>query len=319
MKQQLPSNTVTMACDAAYVWGVWLCIASMRRHGMNEPVVVCVNSWPERWEKAICKFDGVRIYRLSPEDKRNVCSSKALAMLQGTDTEYVSWVDCDAIFSGNCSEKLLPPDEDTVRMRPRSSKDTAEVMKRFYAEGETSGMPKAILERWQKDVNDRKEPRCVNPGTSGIITVHRKFRPFLELWHAQMIKILVDNKEVVDMHNPAYFMTDESVLNSLLFFRSDAPKICDTYGLNEDWNALYAHYSLSPKPWILWNAFQYRFYDMTMDTIDWALEHGFLPPDPLPFMLRRKNRFFAKAGTWISPFYARFQRLRKKIRKLFSA
>ncbi|OQA86368.1 MAG: hypothetical protein BWY31_01399 [Lentisphaerae bacterium ADurb.Bin242] len=308
----LSKNTVVMAGSPDYAWGAWLCIASMRKSGMNDPVLVCANGWSSQWEKCLASFGDVSFHEMPPDD-RNVCCNKAHAMLQADQSEYVTWVDCDAVFSGNCSSMLLPPDEDSVRIRRRSPQDNNKVMARFYDETEEKdGIPRAILKRWQEDVNDLTSPRCKYAATSGVIGLHRKYRPFLELWHAQMIKILIDTKDVVNTKDPSYFLTDESVLNSLLFFSSKAPKMSERYLLDENPDARYAHYSLSPKPWCMWHPIQLNKYDLTMNIIDWALEHDHVPPFKLPFPLQKKNRSFVFRCARVAPYYAKLRRLYKR-------
>lgn len=306
------TNTIAMAGTPDYAWGAWLCIASMRKCGMMEPVVISARGWSDEWKTCLRGLGDVSFHEL-PQEERSVCCSKAYAMLQCTETDYMCWVDCDAVFSGNCSELLLPPDEDSVRIRPRTPNDNNAVMGPFYEPGEEhDGIPRQILRQWQEDVNDLKEPRCRYAATSGVVCLHRKYRPFVELWQTQMNRFLQHTKEVVDSRNRAYFLTDESVLNSLLFFSSLAPRMVDRYGLDDNPAARYAHYSLSPKPWCMWNPVQLNKYDLTMEVIRWALAQGVVPPEPLPFLLREKNRRWAFRLAPLAPHYARMKRFLRR-------
>ena len=52
-------NTICTAGDHNYLWGLFLLIASMRRFGMDEPVIVGTKGFTDRDRRVLEQFGGV--------------------------------------------------------------------------------------------------------------------------------------------------------------------------------------------------------------------------------------------------------------------
>lgn len=75
-------------------------------------------------------------------------------MLEAT-TDYVTWVDADACFKGNCSNLLRPPAADQIHIRMREAAKIAWFMARkqslhiFSTHGNKTFRPKRVLRQSQ--------------------------------------------------------------------------------------------------------------------------------------------------------------------------
>ena len=56
------NTTVVTAGDRAYAWGALMLVASMRRNGMEHPVVVGAMDWSEEQKRRICSLGNVSRY-----------------------------------------------------------------------------------------------------------------------------------------------------------------------------------------------------------------------------------------------------------------
>jgi len=122
----MKNNTIVAASDMAYAWGVWLLIASIRKAGMDEPILIGTYGWNENWIKNICKFDNVKTIALPVEDKRCVTCTKPDIILKA-ETDFITWIDCDGILTGNMSELLFDPDTNVIYVRARVPAESREL------------------------------------------------------------------------------------------------------------------------------------------------------------------------------------------------
>ena len=310
------NNTVVMASDMGYVWGVWLLVASMRMSGMDEPVLVGCSGWNDNWTKVITSFPDVSLLPMPPEDKRNMTCSKPILMM-APKTEFSTWVDCDGIFSGNCSDVLMdnsPEREQVIYLRRRTPGELQDLYKKERQPGDPPGeIPPCVLDVWRKDVGDLEVPRRKYGCSTGVISVHERWKPFIRRWREQIEKVLPSDVGVVTKGSIGYFQTDDSVLNSLLVFAKDAPQVTTTYRANDASRPHFIHYGWNPKPWVMWNPRSIGWFDKTVSVVEWAFEQGYKPEAPLPYTLKRKNYAICKL---LSPLAANVQRLRKLRKKL---
>ena len=303
------SNTIVTASDSNYIWGVWLLLSSMRKNGMNNPVIVLAHKYSDHDKIIIKQFDNVRIIDHDTHSSRNLTCSKPSVMLEA-ETDYVTWVDCDAIFIGNCAQ-YLTPDEDHIHIRMRALKENYMVFEKYYAdnEGRNSGIPVKILDVWHDDIREKDTPAISTCASACFMSLHTKHREFLEKWREQILKVLPDdNVGVVDRRSSAYFQTDESVLNSVMCFSNAAPPPTDTYKLDKDPKAYFVHFVLQPKPWQMWNSYTARHFDKTVDIVEWAIANGIKPPSPVPFSLKRKYKII---NMWLAPLGKNIARVQK--------
>ena len=283
------NNTVVTAGDMNYLWGLFQLIASMRKSGMDEPVLVGAYHFTPEGEAILTQLGDVTIYPLE-DTKHSLTCCKPHVMLQAK-TEYITWADSDAYFVGNCSKRLPPLSPDEIHTRMRVPEEN-QVAFRGYEYGEDGrSIPKAILNVWKADVGGNPEPRTPRSCSACYLSVHESARPFLRKWHEQMMKVLpAGNVGVVDRSLKYYHQLDESVLNSVLCFFPQAPRVADTYRLDKDPNELYVHFVGIPKPWIGWTPNSFRHFDTYTAVADWAVKQGFKLPTSLPYSLNPANK-----------------------------
>lgn len=311
------NNTIVAASDMNYAWGVWLLIASIRKAGMDEPILIGTYNWSQEWIEDICKFPGVKTVALSGVDKRSVTCQKPEIMLKA-DNDFITWVDCDGIFTGNCSDRLSGG-ENEIYIRSRVASEVVELYRRERSEGDNlEEIPPAVLDIWHRDVGELDEPRRKRSCSAGIISIHKSRLDFIRKWREQMMKVLPLRVDVVDKGNIGYFQTDDSVLNSLLLFAADAPQITTEYKADDLKGPHYIHFAFNPKPWIMWNKTAWRHYSLVQDIAEWAEAAGYQPRESRPYTLNRKMRWLSRALMPWARSFARAKNLKKRIVKKLS-
>ena len=186
-------NTICTAGDHNYLWGLFLLIASMRRFGMDEPVIVGTKGFTDRDRRVLEQFGGVRLVSLDHADHSLTCH-KAEVML-AAESGYVTWADSDAMFKGNCSNLLLPPDVAQIRVRRRCAAE----MPGAFPKGHDLAR---ILPTWRRDVADaagldvRTIPRVTAADVAAFrscsacfLSVARSRERFLRTWHTLMMRL----------------------------------------------------------------------------------------------------------------------------------
>jgi len=308
----MKNNTVVSACNQAYVWGVWLLISSMRKQGMDEPVIIGAYNWSKEWIDDIEKFPGVTVIELPISDKRSVTCSKPVVMLRA-ETDFVTWVDCDGFFSGN-SSNVICAGEDEFYIRQRTVAEVINLYKRERAPGDDpTKVPPRILQIWQRDVGGLTTPRYDRGVSAALISTHRKHFDLLQHWIDQMYKVLPADVSIVDDNSIAYFQTDESVINSLLLFAREAPPMTANYCADKPDKPHFVHFGYNPKPWILWNRNSFHHFDATMDIIAWACDNGYRPHAALPFPFQRRNKQLCRLISYFDIHISRLLKLKKKL------
>jgi len=216
---KLVNTTVVTAGDQAYSWGVLLLAASMRRNGMPHPVLVGAMGWSEEMKRVVSSLGKITFIDLPPSRRCVACQKPAMLASEAVETDWSCWVDSDGLFVGDCSEWLEGTDADEMRIKRADP-----VPPDFTPEN---------LLTWQRDVERflgraLPESRYATRVQSGVILVHRKWRPFLNRWKTQIENVLPAGVGILMKPGTAYFQTDESVLSSLLCFDPDAPRVSET-------------------------------------------------------------------------------------------
>lgn len=305
-------NTICTAGDHNYLWGLFLLIASMRRFGMDEPVIVGTKGFTDRDRRVLEQFGGVRLVSLDHAAHSLTCH-KAEVML-AAESGYVTWADSDAMFKGNCSNLLLPPDVAQIRVRRRCAAE----MPGAFPKGHDLAR---ILPTWRRDVADaagldvRTIPRVTAADVAAFrscsacyLSLARSQERFLLVWHALMMRLPKGDAGVVDRSLASYHQLDESCLNACLAFLPGAPKVTETYGLDRDPERTYLHFIGRPKPWEGWTPRSARHIETVVSTVEWAVAEGLELPSGVPPPLRR-NRLALHRAT------ARWNELWFKARK----
>lgn len=303
-----PATTVVTAGDGAFAWGALILVASMRRNGMNHPVIVGMTGWTDEQKKRVLALGNVVLKELPPSRQCVTCQKPMLMNLDEIETEWVCWADSDGAFVGDCSEWLEGDNPD-------------EIVIRKYNPPPDDFTP-ANLEVWRRDVEkfcgkSLAESRYQTRMNAPFIVIHSKWRPFLERWQSQIGNVLPADVAIIMKHGSPYFQTDESVLGSLLCFDPDAPKVVENYKANGsvDKSRYFAHFAYNPKPWQMWNSYSLKWYDIVIPVADWLVEKGIVKPGELPIPLRRSMRPLCRAAAPLAPWVWRGIKLKRKLFK----
>ena len=300
------NTTVVTAGDRAYSWGVLLLAASMRMNGMPHPVVVGAMDWTDVMKRLVESLGNVRIIDIPKSRQCVACQKPAMMACDAVETDWVCWVDSDGIFVGDCSEWLTGSDVDEVRIKRANP-----VPPDFTPDN---------LSIWQRDVmkflgRALPESRYATRVQSGVILMHRKWRPFLNRWTAQINNVLPSDVGIIMKKGSAYFQTDESVLSSLLCFDPDAPAVSETYKFDgqTDKRRVYAHFGYNPKPWQMWNTYASRWREEAFATAEWLVSNKIVKSGEVPLPLRRKWWPFYRCIAPAAPWVWRAMKLKRKL------
>lgn len=292
----MKNNTVTTIGDVNYLWGLFLLIASMRMNGMDEPVLVGTSGFVPEAEEVLLQLDGVRLLPLKPSTRSLTCRKPEI-MLQA-DTEFVTWVDSDGFFHGNCSARLAPEHPGEIHIRKRSPDENPMAFRGRSGDESGRTIPSPILDAWRKDlgVASDVEPAILQSCSACFLSVSRDAHPFLEAWRDQMDKVLPQGDAgVVDRSLEHYHQLDESVLNSLLCFLPGAPRVAEEFRLDKNPDELFIHFVGVPKPWIGWPPSAIRHFLRCVEVVEFAQAQGWKLPGPVPYCLKRENHALCKA------------------------
>ncbi len=285
----MKNNTVVTIGGMNYLWGIFMLIASMRKNGMDEPVIVGTADFTAGAENILLSLGNVRCVPIVNTGRSLACC-KAEIMLRA-ETEYITWADSDGFFTGNVSKLLVPDSPDEIHIRRRSPEENPLAFRRRLRPGEDGRtIPEHILKVWQENVGERTAPAIMQSCSSCFLSVHRKARPFLERWDSEMKKVLpAHDVGVVDYSLEYYHQLDESVLNSLLCFSRNAPETSETFTLDKNPEAMYIHFGGNPKPWQGWNSAAVKYFDEYTALAEFAARHWPLP-SAVPYSLKRENK-----------------------------
>ena len=279
--------TIVSACDRNYLWGAYLLAASVARFTPGVRMQHLQIGFTPEDTRLLTQFPNVRVLPLADNDPRNVANRKAEALLSA-DTDYVAWLDADCMIIGDVSQLLVPPNGE-FQIRMREPWENAWVWRDHYEGDEPrGGIPRAVLQKWREDVGQLDAPQVNTTCVTNCFVLHRRHLPIVREWKSQIAKVIPPAYAgVVDRRSPAYFMTDESVLSSLLAFSKAAPPIGEMR-LNRDPKAHVAHFGSNPKPWLRWRYGVWYCHRHVLDLLDWARATGYQTP-PLPWSLERRN------------------------------
>ena len=277
--------TITSACDSNYFWGVLLMVGTARQHGMRSPIHILGKNFTGEQKQILEQFEGVSVLPL-PSTERNLTTSKPEALFT-TNTEWMAWVDADCVFTGDVTEALFPANGE-IQIRVRGEAENLDVFRaKYLADEPHRGVARHVHERWRVDVHDLAEPRLQSTCVANVMVLHRRFRPFVELWRKQMATVLSSGSTgVLDTKNPWYHQTDESVLNSLLTFSSLAPRVDGPYRLDRVEGPHIGHFGGPTKPWRRWTWRALNWYPTVIGFIAWCGQHGYRIP-PIPWSLKK--------------------------------
>ena len=312
-------NTIVTIGDINYLWGIFLLIASARKAGMDEPFLVGVKKFTPEAERVLTQFGDVRVLSLDGM-KRSLTCLKAHVMLN-VDSEYATWADSDAFFTGNVSGILMPASSDEIHFRLRTPSEMPAAFRDHEFGEDGRSIPKAILDAWRKDIAEvageaRGEPRYATSGSASFCSFSMaRFRKFAEIWHELQMKVLPERDVGVEDRSLLYYhQLDESTLNACLNFVTDAPRVQDVYRMDKDRDRLFVHFIARPKPWEGWTKRAFRFFDEYVSVVEWAASQGLVLPGPIPGCLMRSRKNLMRA---LIPWMTLKPKLAKRLKRLF--
>jgi hypothetical protein len=282
-------NTIVTACDARYLWGALLLALSMRKAGSRLPIHVLHG---DLQQSQIEMLEQLPDLRCLPAKSPYAMFQKPEALLSA-DTSWVTWMDCDVLWSGDLTP-LLVGDSPGIQVRVRGSEENADAFSPFSTMV-SGAIPSHVLDRWRNDVGERSRPRFDCMAVSNAIALHRDYRWLPVRWHELMQRVSERPNKLVDRANTGYRITDEAALTALLLFcREEVPVL--PYRLDQDPDNLLIHFAGTPKPWAGWQLRYMKHYETASEVVRWAVGCGFLLP-PIPDALRpeRQSHYFRHA------------------------
>lgn len=296
-------NTIVTACNRSYFWGAFLLIASIRYSGGKLPVIVLGHRLTDFQKRALSQFENVSMFSTS---NPNPHLSKAEALAHAT-TEYITWLDADCMYVGNI-DHLLVPREGELQIRLRGSQENQDVFKRFGHGNDNQGdIPKKILAQWRNDINERLNPRYLKQCVTNSFCFHRSSLNFFLDWQKQINLVSPAASRPVNQSNKAYFMTDESVLASMLCFSHRVPTLA-RYNLDHTEREHLMHFGMNLKPWVSWREEHLKYYDYIQAVLGWVSKESYQVPR-LPISLNKRFRAYTFA-------LARFNHVKNRARNL---
>ncbi len=286
----MSSKTIVTACDHNFVWGTYLLLLSLRRHGVELPVHVVTHNLGEVDCALLHQIGGVTLFAASDEaNHRNIVYQKTAAILTAK-TDWIMWIDSDCIVTGDITPLITSAGEGLqIRMRPEG--EIAYLFKRRYTHGERPGaLPSSVLDVWRKDVGERLTPAINTSCNAHCFAIHRKHLDFIRRWDAQIRKVISDEAVigVVNDRSFAYFLLDEAVMSSMLAFAEGPPPI-RRYAMEDDPACAVIHFGGRPKPWQRWLLRNMEYFDKVTELLEWAEGQGWMQP-ATPWFLKRKNK-----------------------------
>ncbi|MBV1883309.1 MAG: hypothetical protein KUG82_16840 [Pseudomonadales bacterium] len=306
MNPQIPQrklNTIVTACDDSYFWGAYLLIASIRFNQGIYPIIVFAHGLNQKQVSALEQFGDVKVVS---SDKPYLHLSKPDAIAEAC-TEFISWIDADCIFVGNLDRLLIPANR-SFQIRFRRAEENYSVFKNRYTSEDTLGeIPSAILKIWRDDIGERATPRYSTQCVSNCFSFHREHLPYIRRWKLQIERYSAEATSPTNPSSTAYFMSDESVLSSLLCYGHETPATTD-YRLGNANDAHLMHFGMAAKPWLRWQKRHLYYYDYVQVILRWALDQGY-SQDGLPYSLNGKSRIIIHLHSQVCENFALIRRL----------
>jgi hypothetical protein len=289
-------QTLVTACDSGFIWGAFLLVASLRHSGCRIPMHVLARGLSAADQAVLEQFPDVHIFETADPKPMAFLKPEALLTAQ---TELVSWVDADCLFTDDPTPWLRTlPGSITIGCRSRAS--TA-LMYQVYLGclPPDEIIPRGVLDIWKSDVGERAEPAIDSTVMTALFTLHREQRWFVQRMQEQIRKLMLDFSRykhgVFNKASYAYHLAEENVLNSLLAFafEAPAPKPLDSRLAEKHPGSCFVHFSAAPKPWQAWRPETLTHYDAVLALLDWAREQGCQTPK-LTWPLRKACRPWAR-------------------------
>ena len=314
-----PDNTIVTIGDVNYLWGIFLLVASARKAGMEEPFLVGIKDFTPEAERILTQLGNISFVSLDGAERSLTCY-KPHVMLQAK-TEFVTWADSDAFFTGNVSTLLKPTNPEEIHARLRSKAEMMTGRPETYSLQGKCMIPERLLEAWRNDLAEIMDNVLEAPANDTTVSAcfcalsQVRHHSFLEAWDRLAMQVLPPrNVGVVDRSLQFYPQLDESTLNACLNFLPDAPKVQPVFQMDKEREHLFVHFSTLPKPWEGWTRRAFRFFDEYVGIVEWAASQGYELPGTIPFCLKKSNKAMIRL---LTPWMQLKPKLTKRLKGLF--
>ena len=310
------ATTIVTACNRRFLWGTYLLATSLRFSKMTQPLHVMTYGLTPAENRLLEQFDSVHVFPSNGSGKFGVTLKKPEALLTA-NSEFIAWLDADSIVTGDVTRYLAPLGE-SFQIRFREPRENVLRFKTpQYALGEDrTAVPKSVLEAWREDVGERTEPAMTATCSANCFTLHRRYLDFVRRWKDQIVKLAPRYAGVQE--SPYTYggrMSDELILNSLLMFVHDPPKL-SKYRLDTDPHAYLAHFGVNPKPWSRWQPKHLKYFDSILSMLDWCMDKGYETP-PIPISFKRDFKGLIAAASHVEHLLRKaYYKLRGQKREL---
>lgn len=307
--------TLVTITDSKYLPAVYVLALSVKFHKVDARFNILGVGLSEQEKAYFNQFENVRVFDADLSNMRNPTTRKGEAILtaEGDGAAYITLLDADSVVTGDITPYLSVKDADMAVYWKLPEDDGACFASKYGPDDVWGTVPRAILERWQKDVGERETPGITSTASANSLTVHRDRLDFVRKWQEQMLAILParNTKYAHDWSSFAYSQLDESVLNSLLAFSHDVPRL--TRGeLDLHPDAMVYHLGPFPKFHKVFPVRNLKYYEQIVALIRWAEQNGYQVP-PLPWTFKRQNRPWVYAGAVV---YEILNWVKSKIRRI---
>lgn len=315
-----PISTIVTACDSNFVWGAMLLGLSLRYNKMTSSFHVLGYDLNPEEIAQLSSIPQTKVFNTHKTSSRSVCTQKPEAIATA-DTEIIVWMDADCVVIGNIESFFVCP-ENQLQIRWREADENGSIYRNYYKKEDKWGcIPSRVLKQWKEDVGDLATAQIKTVCQTNCFVINCTHIRFIEKWREQMEKVIpADSTGVYAKKSAAYSMTDESVLNSLFAFYSQAPSTCE-YQMDKNPQKACLHFGLNPKPWKHWTRQSLNHYNYIMTLLDWASNNNISLPQ-LPKSFQAKYKYSETFLAYVQQFYkaARYRtstllrKLKKEIR-----
>jgi hypothetical protein len=292
--QEEKSCTIVTITDKNFVLAVFILVLSLKYHGVRARIKILGLNLSDSDLELLSQFDDVEVVashlpastdRISLRALANISKRDAILAAKSDNSDYIALLDGDCIVTGDITP-YLTPDTPGLYLRIRSAAENTKAFKTRYESGDTmGGIPRRMLEKWQKDVNENQTSNLEYTVLSGNFIVHRDYLGFIEHWGDFMEEVLPFHKTTFD--HVAYEMMGDFTLSAMLAFAHDVPPLYDMQ-LDKDPQAYVAHLGPKPKFWEFWQKKKLGYFHKILLILDWAEENKIILP-AIPWTLQRKN------------------------------
>ena len=140
------SCAIVIITDSNFVLAVYILVASIRFHGVTNPISILGIALEASEKELLSQFDAVTVVdseftslgnRTSLRAIANICKREAIMAVKDLDVDYIALLDGDCIITGNITPYLYP-DKAGIYLRIRSASEDSMIFKTRYDDDDES-------------------------------------------------------------------------------------------------------------------------------------------------------------------------------------